>query len=61
MNTRPAFSANGLPESVKARATIKAAASWCYVSPEGGTFYVSEEKARRMLAANGGQVFPPKA
>ena len=59
MNVRPEFDASGLPASVVARATEKAAASWCYVTPDGGTFYVSKAKARAMLAANGGEIFPP--
>lgn len=59
MNIRPEFNSAGLPASVIARAVEKAAASWCYVTTDGGTFYVSETKARAMLAANGGEIFPP--
>jgi hypothetical protein len=59
---RPAFDPTGLPEAVVARAVEKAAASWCYVTPAGGTFYVSESKARGMLARYGdGFLFPPEA
>jgi len=60
MNVRPEFNPSGLPASVIARVTEKAAASWCYAAPDGGTFYVSETKARAMLAAHGGEIFPPK-
>ena len=59
MNVRPEFNPSGLPATVVARAVEKSAASWCYVTPDGGTFYVSETKARTMLAAHGGEIFAP--
>lgn len=61
VQTRPAFDPTGLPVEVHSRALAKAAASFCYVSPEGGTFYISEAKAQRMFAAYGGAIFPPEA
>ena len=56
---RPEFNPEGLPESVKARAVQKAAQSWCYVTPDGRSFYVTEQQALKMQASGGGEVFPP--
>ncbi len=58
--SRPAFDPTGLPADVIPRAVAKAAASWCYVTSEGGTFYVAERKARAMLASGDGAIFPPQ-
>lgn len=57
---RPTFNGEGLPAVVRARAEQKAAASWCYVSPDGRSFFVSARVALAMRARNGGNVFPPK-
>ena len=59
MHTRPPFDPSGLPPTVVARAVSKAAASWCYVAPDGSTFYISEKKARQLLETNGGWLFAP--
>ncbi len=56
---RPEFNSAGLPQSVRAAAERKAARSWCYVSPDGCTFYVSQSQAKAMQASDGGEVFPP--
>ncbi len=58
---RPAFNPAGLHMEVARFAEQKAARSWCYVAPHGGTFYVTETKAKAMQAANGGTVYPPVA
>ena len=59
---RPTFNPEGLPESMKQRAADKAAASWCYVTPQGATFYVSEAQAHAMFTRNpNGAIFPPQA
>lgn len=58
--TRPEYNTAGLPESVSARIADKAARSWCYVNQAGGTFYVTEAKAKAMQEHNaGGEVFAP--
>ncbi len=59
--TRPEFNPTGLPESVKARCIKKAARSWCYVAPGGGTFYITEQQARGMQTKNGGEIYAPVA
>ena len=61
MSARPAFNADGLPESVKARCIQKAAQSWCYVCPLGQSFYVTETQAKAMQARSGGTIYPPVA
>ena len=58
---RPTINTDGLPECVKARVSQKAAQSWCYVTPDGRDFYVTEQQARNMQAEHGGEVFPPVA
>ncbi len=59
-NNRPAYNPEGLPACVVARAVQKAAHSWCYVTPEGCTFYVPKVQAERMLAAHGGAIYQPE-
>jgi hypothetical protein len=62
MNTRPTFTPpHGIPHAIAARMAEKAAASWCYVTPDGRSFYVDERKARAMLASHGGTVHAPNA
>lgn len=60
MKTRPKFNGNGLSAAVRHLAERKAAASWCYVSPEGGSFYLAESTVRAMQARYGGDIFPPE-
>lgn len=57
---RPAFNAAGLPESIRELAIAKAARSWCYVTPDGRTFYFGEERAKAVQAKRGGEVWPPE-
>ena len=57
---RPAFDPSGLPASVAGLASEKAARSWCYVTPDGRTFYLDDEdKARKIQAMHNGKIFPP--
>lgn len=58
---RPEYNTAGLPVSVVARMAQKAAQSWCYVTPEGNSFYVSEDQAKAMQERGGGSVFEPIA
>lgn len=57
---RPAYNTNGLPASVIARVTAKAAESWCYVTPDNRTFYITESQAKAMQAREGGTVYAPE-
>ena len=58
--TRPEYNTAGLPADLAGRMAAKAAASWCYVNKDGGTFYVSEAQAKAMQEHNrGGEVFAP--
>ena len=59
MSIRPEFNPQGLPATIAARVISKAAASSCYVHPEGGTFYVDMLRADRMATLHGGEVFAP--
>lgn len=59
--SRPQINTDGLPKIIKARVAQKAAQSWCYVTEDGRSFYVTETQARNMQAAEGGSVFPPAA
>ena len=61
MNTRPEFNASGLPASIVIIIETKAARQWCFVAPDGGSFYVDEATAKAMQAEHGGDVFPPKS
>jgi hypothetical protein len=57
---RPIFTPpTGLPEKVTARIVEKANASYCYVPPHGGSFYIDETRAKRMQQKHGGTIFAP--
>lgn len=59
---RPAFNTAGLESispAVVARMVAKANASWCYVTPDGRSFFVTETQAKNMQAKDGGAVYPP--
>lgn len=58
---RPQFNTEGLPLNLAALATKRAASQWCYVTPDGRTFYVAEEHARKMQERSGGDIYPPEA
>lgn len=58
---RPKINTAGLPAAIVARVTAKADSSSCYVSPDGRTFFVSEEQGKAMAARDGGEVFAPRS
>lgn len=61
---RPALNTAGLeslPAATLARMVEKSLASWCYVTPDGRSFFVEEWQAKGMQDKNGGEVFPPVA
>lgn len=51
----------GLPAAVLNRMVQKSRQSWCYVTPDGRSFYVTEAQAKGMFERHGGEVFPPVA
>lgn len=59
---RPVYTPpEGIPEPVRARMAQKAASLWCAVTPDGASFYLDAERARRFVAKHGGQAFEPIA
>jgi hypothetical protein len=60
--SRPELNTAGLetlPAATVARMVAKAQQSWCYVTPDGRSFFVTEAQANGMRAKNGGAVYPP--
>lgn len=64
--SRPKFNIDGLSDRLPiitvAHIMAKAARSWCYVTPGGRSFYLTEKRrADRMQVLHGGVVYPPEA
>lgn len=56
---RPVIDTSGLSKSMAELVANRVSHLWCYLMPDGRTFYVSERAAHDMQKKHGGIVYPP--